>query len=242
MDFVDVKQKLIWTLLFLGILLILATILNNYALNPNISSEYTNFYQTNLSYAAWGMLLIMIGFNLMISDKIAKVLKFGILHKSIIFFGFFFAMMFMTFFGGQIVGVPKASIGEFALTQGDEIMTSSVIPGYVEDGLYLIAIPYLILAIMLLFHERFFGDVSIPILIIFMLVSSGIGGTIFTAAHVQTYGELQDAYLGAWIFGSGQSFVYQLTGWYLPLTHIVHNAVIAVGDLYGISIGQFQIT
>ena len=111
--------------------------------------------------------------------------------------------------------------------------------------MYLIAFPLVILTILMFIFKPQSRIMLFALMVIACLVATtGFNVWLipgFTSAHVPTYGEQQGAYIGAWIFGFGQSMVYMTTGWLAPITHFAHNSYIAAGTLYGINIGGLTI-
>jgi len=165
------------------------------------------------------------------------------LHKVIIIGGWTFLIVAMSFGGNQIWPVPKASIGSFQLTQGTELYTSSVIPGILEDLNYLAGLPMVLALAYFLMRENVFGgeigstEFIITGIIACLIASTGYNVWVvpgFTSAHVPAYGGATMAYAGAWIFSFGQALVYFVTGIFLPLPHILHNLIIAYGQIYAV--------
>lgn len=246
---IDIGKRLAWPLILVLILIFISMQLNGLALEPNVNAGYVEFYQNTLSIAGWAVLALVV-FNLHRETHIGEILGIGTWQKALLFFGFFAFIMLLTIGAGQIVPVPRASAQPLQLNSETEVfITSSLIPAFTEDAVYLIAFPAIILTILLVVIEQLFGDVGRPeaigaVVLACLIASTGFNIWVipgFTSAHVPAYGEVQEAYLGAWIFSFGQSMVYMFTGWFAPITHFAHNAFIAAGEQYQISIGGFQV-
>ena len=63
----------------------------------------------------------------------------------------------------------------------------------------------------------------------------------FTSSHVAAYGQCQNCYTGAFVFGFGQSVIYMTTNMFLPIAHIAHNALIVYSQMYQINLGSLTI-
>lgn len=246
---IDVMKENKWLLFGIIALFLISMNLSGLALEEHVSPKYIDFYQ-NLAYIAMSGSVILVVFMLSRENHIGEILGIDRKTKVVIFVAFIIFIVFMTTGLGQILPVPKASIG-FQLNADTELYTSTVIPGFVEDYAFLIVLPMVLLTIFLYVTEKVFGiEPGRGLAILFIILSCLISSTGFniwvipgfTSAHVPAYGEVQGAYIGAWIFGFGQSMVYMFTGYFVPIAHMAHNFLISYGNLYGISIGQFQIT
>lgn len=241
----DIGKKTVMYVAIFVVLFMLTMQLQGLALEPNVSAAYTDFY---ITLALTGMvgLALMVAFAWKYGDAFSLPvwMKGGIVAVWVIF------IILISTSAGQILPVPKASAASFQLTDETELYTSSVIPGVLEDWAYLWLLPMALLLTFLLVAEYGLGieadAMTIGILAVVACVISATGYNIwvipgFTSAHVPAYGNMQNAYIGAWTFALGQSLVYVFTGWFLPIAHMVHNYIIAQGQIYQISAGGFNI-
>lgn len=246
---IDIKRSLMWPIFFLIALMFIGMQLNGLALETNISNEYISFYQNTLNLAAWSLVLLVFS-NLYLETRLGDILGISTTNKAIMFFGFFAFIMLLTVGSGQVLPIPRASAQPLQLNSGTEIITSALIPAFTEDALYLMALPAIMLTMILGFMEWAFGRPSptqaiMAVILACIIATSGFNIWVipgFTSAHVPAYGEQQSAYLGAWIYGFGQSMVYILTGWLAPITHFAHNALIVVNQMYNLNIGNLIVT
>jgi uncharacterized membrane protein (DUF485 family) len=223
--------------IFIVALLLMAQI-QGLSLEANISQSYTDFY-FRLSIMGIVSLFGMVAFGIYYFSN-DEIWKIPTEWKVIITVGWIAFVSFMTLGGNQMVGVPKASAVNLQLTQSTELWTSSVIPGFTEDLFYLAGLPMAFAVIVMLLFDRFGWGVGtkefMGISVVACLVAAG-GYNIwvipgFTTSHIPAYGNIQLAYAGAFIFAAGQSLVYLITGWFLPIAHIIHNLIVVYGSLY----------
>jgi hypothetical protein len=145
---------------------------------------------------------------------------------------------------GQIIGVPNAVTLEAAPTFPNnlQVIYSSLYPAFGEDYVWLLGIPYAVIFFILGVLKVGFGaELGLAGFLGVAFLAAIIGGTLFTSAHMQAFQEQRIAFVGAWIFGVGQSFVYITTGFLVPVAHMLHNAIIKSNELFGISAFGFFI-
>lgn len=245
---IDLPKMLIAPAILGMALFFLSLQLQGMAFEPNVSQEFIRFYQSLANLALQGLLLSIV-FIVYRELRIGEILDLGFLEKAVIFFGFIIFIIVLTIGAGQILPVPKSSVQALQLSPEMEIYSASVIPAFTEDPAYLIYLPMFIMFITVALLELVGIELDRTMVLAVMVIACLIASTGFniwfipgfTSAHVPAYGEFQEAYIGAWIFGFGQSMTYMLTGWLIPVAHVVHNALIAGGQLYGVSVGQLQV-
>lgn len=147
----------------------------------------------------------------------------------------------------QIMPIPHPIEVGFSVSPMTEAYYSSVIPGFYEDFTWGIILPSLIFNFLwLIFFLVFKMDVRasmlsfMGIMLIAILISSiGYGLLIpgFATAHTGAYQENMTAYLSAFFFMFIQSILYAITGLFLPIAHILHNAIFSLGFVVAFSIG-----
>ena len=230
------RTALEYMAVFLVALLLMAQI-QGLSLEPDISSAYSDFY-FRLSTMGVITLLGMGAFGIYYFSN-DEIWKLSAIHKIIIIVAWTAFIAFMTLGGNQMVGVPKAS-ATLQLTPETELWTSSVIPGFTEDLFYLAGLPMTFAFIVFIAFDRLGWGIGtrefMAVSIIACLVAA-TGYNIwlipgFTTAHIPAYGQTQLAYTGAFIFAAGQSLIYLITGWFIPIAHILHNLIITYGALY----------
>lgn len=245
MDYdLDISKEVISPLILIVALSFILIQLNTLSLDPHVDPNYVSFYIVYPG-AAWIILALMY-FRIHKELRIGEIFNLDWKAKAMLFGGFIFVIMLLTVGSGQLIPVPKASAASLQIGANEEIYLASIVPAFTEDAMYLIAIPLIILTLISLIYKPS-GPYGLFALMVIACLIGATGYNIwlipgFTSAHVSAYGEAQEAYLGAWIFGFGQSMVYMVTGWYVPVAHALHNAWIAAGTLYGINIGGFQVT
>ncbi len=238
---IDFVKKGKWLIFITISILLVRQVLMMALLDPVLSPTYLNWY-LEASITALGYLVIIFIFGIYRELRLGDALGLSNTYKTIIFVGFVAFMIVATWGAGQIIGIPSNIINQgFAIGGGEEVFYSSVVPAVTEDPIFLIAIPAISAMLILIIYEVVAGRPGIKIVTAAIIISMVIGGTVFASAHQATYGQNQDAYLGAWVFGVGQTGVYMTTGIFLPVAHIAHNAMLTLGDLYGINIGAFTI-
>lgn len=241
----DVKKNVaMYAAIFLA-LFILAMQIKGLSLEPDVSQAYSTFY-FDLVMVGFAGLLATVAFGLKYGDalKLPWWSKAGVTAVWIII------IIMISTSAGQILPVPKASTVNFQLTPGTELYTSSVIPAITEDWTYLWVLPMVFLLIMSLVAEYGFGvEITGRYIVVFAVIACFIASTGyniwvvpgFTSAHVPSYGNTQNAYVGAWTFAFGQSIVYVFTGWFLPIAHGIHNFMVTYGQLFQVNIGNLSI-
>jgi hypothetical protein len=250
----DVKRGLGW-IIFLALAIAYIWLqLNSMSVDPNIAPSYLNFYQNLMNFVGWSLAIVFVT-NMYLENRIGDILGINWPVKLMITGVFFTMIMAMTWGAvqvqtesGEIQGilpVPKGSVSPLALEPGEVFWTSAVVPAFTEDIAYLMAFPWIVLT----FLSLIFKPEGRAFLLILMIISAGIttvGYNIwyipgFTAAHYGAYGENQGAYVGASIFGFGQSMVYMITGWLAPVTHMAHNAYVSLGNYYSLKVDGLTI-
>ena len=235
---VDIKWTIVKQLIIIIPLVFIAMQLNGLALEPHVSASYVEFYQNTLNVAAWILILFLVA-NVYKEVRVGDILGLKNYQKAFVMGLFIVLILSMTLGaeqGTSVIPVPRASALPLQLDANTEVLTSSIIPAFTEDALYLIALPMLILFTL----SFVIKPKSAKVLLTLMVISSLIATTGFniwvipgfTSAHVPAYGEVQEAYLGAWIFGFGQSMTYMVTGWFVPVAHGLHNYIISSSILY----------
>ena len=242
MDYgIDLVKRGKWLIFITISILIVRQVLMMALLDSVLSQTYLNWY-LEASITALGYMVIIFIFGIYRELRLGEALGLSNMNKIIIFVGFVAFMVVATWGAGQIIGIPSNIANQgFSISGGEELFYSSIVPAVTEDPIFLIAVPALSAMIILIIYEVVAGKPGIKIVTAAIIISMIIGGTVFASAHQVAYGQNQDAYLGAWVFGVGQTGVYMTTGIFLPVAHIVHNAMLTLGNLYGINIGAFTI-
>lgn len=240
----DLVYKLKWPLALGIILFLLSVQLQNLSLSTNVSKGFIDFYVPSFQNGILGLLIGTV-FVIYRDLKIGTMLDFSKTTKIVIFSAFIIGIAMMTITAGQILPIPEAKATGFSMDRTDEIYLSSVIPAFGEDPVYLVFLPIILLFVIIAAFEKI-GIISGEAgernkILAIMFIVALISGAIFSSAHVQAYGENQDYYLGAFVFGSGQSLVYMTTGYLMPIAHILHNAFIRMGQLYNINFLGLQV-
>jgi hypothetical protein len=122
----------------------------------------------------------------------------------------------------------------------ENYITSAIIPGFSEDLLYLASFPMIISLLFFIPRTFMFGspgrmEFLVVTFIACIIAATGYNVWVvpgFTTSHVPAYGDVQNAYAGAWIFSAGQSYIYLITGQFIPIPHMLHNAMVTYQNLY----------
>lgn len=216
------------------------------SLLETVSSSYTAFYFNTFIIGAW-MVVVLAAFGIWYLTVNPLGLDWRM--QLAIILGFNVFILVFTAAGNQIWPVPKAfdlpmDQLRTEVTPLQNYLTSAVIPGWSEDLVFLFGWPAFLLLLYMVPRTVFFGkpggmEFIIVAAIACLVASTGYGTYIipgFTSAHVPAYGQAGTAYVGAWIFSAMQSFVYFVTGLFIPTAHMLHNAVIVHGQLYAIAL------
>jgi len=147
----------------------------------------------------------------------------------------------------QILPVPHPIEIGFAVSPITEAYYSSVIPGFYEDFTWGIILPtllfnmlWLIFLLILKVDARQNMMLFLGVMFLAILISSiGYGLLIpgFATAHRAAYQENTQAYVAAFFFMFIQAIIYAITGLFLPIAHIIHNALFSLGFVIALSIG-----
>ena len=147
----------------------------------------------------------------------------------------------------QIMPIPHPIEVGYTVSPITEAYYSSIIPGFYEDFTWGIILPsiifnvlWLIILLTLKIDARQSVASFIGVMLIAILISSiGYGLLIpgFATAHKTAYQENIQAYLSAFFFMFIQSFIYAITGLFLPIAHIIHNALFSLGFVIAFSVG-----
>lgn len=147
----------------------------------------------------------------------------------------------------QIMPIPHPIEVGYTVSPMAEAYYSSIIPGFYEDFTWGIILPtlifnflWLILLLTLKVDARQSIGSYLGVMLIAILISSiGYGILIpgFATAHTVAYQENIQAYISAFIFMFIQALLYSITGLFLPIAHIIHNALFSLGYVIAFSIG-----
>lgn len=241
------KKNIAYILILIAIYLISMQI-TGLRVEEGVSPTYINFYHGLAMQGLFGGVFVVLFLFFRANEfQIVEGRRWKIiLHGAVI------AAIFITSINAiQLYPVPRASVSGFQLSEGTELYTSSVIPGVIEDINYNFVLPLIFVIAMVIFAGNILKvDVGKKLMIVFILIAcliSSVGYNVwlipgFTSAHIQAYGENPQAFFGAFVFSYSQSMVNLMTGWFVPVAHIVHNYMIAYGQIYGIGVGEFAIT
>lgn len=225
----------------IGIYLIMQ--INGMTLLEATSQTYTTFYYRTLMTGLGGI-FIMVVFGVWYFT--INPLQLGWKTSVLIIALYTVFIAALSYSGNQIWPVPSAFSNPMSMSPLENYITSSLIPGFSEDLLYLCVFPMILILLYSLAKLLILGGIEID-RIEFMIVafiacgiaSTGYGIWVipgFTSSHVPAYGGAQLAYAGAWIFSFGQSLIYLITGIFAPLAHIIHNIIITNQQLYAVSV------
>lgn len=247
----DIIWRFKYPLILFTVIFLLSVQSINYSLQPGINPDFIKFYRDAFDLSMIGVLAGSI-FLLYRDLKIGDILGIDRVMKVVIFVAFIVVISVSTIAGGQIIGLPTVSVEGFSFSNGEEIWLSSVYPAFGEDPIFLMYLPIFMLFLVVGSLE-YIGvlkgtsedrwKVMGIMMVISLLAATGIGPFLagFTSAHSQAYGENQGSYAGAAVFGFGQSMVYMVTGITLPIAHAIHNAIVKSSEVYGFSLGSWQI-
>lgn len=129
-----------------------------------------------------------------------------------------------------------------AITVGEKVMFQAVHPGWLEDFVFGIIIPNILMFIGSLILAPFGinvrqgnvkGIIQFTILafVCCSISSLGYGAVItgFASTHQAVQGSNIAFYLSAWIFGTINAMIYQLTGlFWIPLAHLTNNLIFSL--------------
>jgi hypothetical protein len=126
----------------------------------------------------------------------------------------------------------------------ERIMHQAITPAFIEDYLFAIALPNIIMILVGIALYKLFDiditekKIAFTILLVFACAFSslGYGGVVngFATTHESVQGTNLGFYLYAWGFQTWNSLNMQLTGLFLPLAHFVNNALLAVSLSVGV--------
>ncbi len=218
------------------------------SLESGVSSAYTSFYNA-LFPLALASILAFTFFKVKYFEQFRTVIprKWAVIITLV----WIIFITFTTFSGAQLVPVPRASVEGFQLSGGTELYLATIIPAFFEDMVYLVGLPMIIAVFLFMLIEFGFKfDVGLTGAFAIIIIATFIGSVGynvfvipgFASAHVPAYGNTSPALTSVFLFGWGQSMVYALTGYFAPVAHITHNAIIFWGATTGFNIGPLSIT
>lgn len=213
--------------------------INNMSLLSTVAESYTTFYYRTLITGLISVVgMVVFGIWYFSVDP----LGLGFRGSIIITAAFTVFLVLMTWSGNQIWPVPMAFQEPMSVSPVENYVTSSIIPGFSEDLLFLASFPMILilfyaLAKMLLGFGGEMERVEFLVVAVVACLIASTGYSVwlvpgFTTSHIPAYGQVQNAYAGAWIFSTGQSMIYVTTGIFAPLPHILHNAIVTYQSLY----------
>jgi hypothetical protein len=214
------------------------------SLEPHVSGGYVNFYLPLSLFC-----LIGAGITVAFDWKWGDVLGLETWHKALIVVIWVVFIASISFSGNQILPVPKASAENLQLSAQTEVITSAWIAPPLEDMAFLWLLPMSFMVAMgVILESRGFdlSKVQFTVLAFVAVLIASLGYNIwvlpgFTTAHIPAYGNNQVAYEGAFVFAVGQSTVYLVTGWFLPIAHGIHNFIVEQSKTGSYSVGGFNV-
>lgn len=246
-DLIDIAKQSVMALVILLVVYFLGLQLQGLGLEEGVSRAYVDFYSGLIPLSILSIIALVVfkvRYFSVFGEYLGTAAKFGIIIVWTLF------IVFISFSGQQVVPVPRASVESFQITAQNEMYLSSVVPGVLEDLNYLVGLPMIFAVILLLMLEFGAGiepgaGVTIGVMVLAAFVAS-IGYNVwvvpgFASAHVPSYGATNPALFGAFMFSFGQSLVYMVTGLFLPLAHIIHNAIIYTSAQSALSVGPLGV-
>lgn len=130
---------------------------------------------------------------------------------------------------------------------GQTILSIGIIPAYTEDMASFGISVFLTIAFLLVIYSlgvatraKWF-KITPPFIVIAILISCPIAALIFSQAHEIVAGQNIQFLFAAWIFQTINLYVIWFTGLFIPLAHIIHNSVFALGLTTALSIALMLI-
>ena len=247
-DIVNIGKTSVMGISIFLVIYFLGLQLTGLSLEMNISKAYIDFYSGLIPLGILSIIGIVV-FRIRYFDAFGDYLSGPV--KFFLIIGWTLFIVILSFRGTQVIPVPRASAEGLQLTEGTELYLSTIVPGILEDLVYLAGLPMVLMTGILLFLE--FGlsiepsaGLILGIAIMSAFVAS-LGYNIwvipgFASAHVPSYGASSPALAGAFMFSFGQSLVYIFSGLFIPAAHILHNAIVFMGAATGLSIGPLSIS
>lgn len=157
------------------------------------------------------------------------------------------ALVFSSSGAFKVWDTPEPFTAEkLSISNGERLMHQALIPAFVEDYLFAIVFPSIMMIVFGLIFKLWFGINITDNKIVFTILligacafsSLGYGGVIagFASAHESVQGSDVGFYLFAWVFQTINSLIMQLTGLFMPLAHFTNNALLAVSLSIGVVI------
>jgi hypothetical protein len=171
-------------------------------------------------------------------------------------------VLFAILIGGLVFGssgafkvwdTPEPFTAEkLSISNSERIMHQAIIPAFIEDYLFALVFPSIMLIIIGLLFKLFFDIVitenkivfTILLILVCSISSLGYGGAVagFATAHESVQGTNLGFYLYAWAFQTINALIMNLTGIFLPLAHFTNNALLAVSLSIGVVLAGGGIT
>lgn len=150
---------------------------------------------------------------------------------------------------GAISGwdVPNPwTVDKLSISAGERVMYQGLNPAIIEDYLFGVTLNNMLIAIFTLFFWIVLGInlkenwLRFSFLVLFTSAISSIGlGVLvfgFSSAHTGIAGMNVAFLFFTFMFQTMQGFLYQITGFFLPIAHFTNNMVIAISMSIGISL------
>jgi hypothetical protein len=244
-DGLNIGKNIAEGLLIFIVVFFLSAQIQGMSLEPNVSKGYIEFY----GYLALESMITSIAI-IVFRIKMGEIFDLSMKTKMAIFGVWLLFIIMISVSAGQILPVPRASVADFQLSKSTELYTSSVIPGVLEDWRYLFVLPTIIIVAIILGLEYGLGvevdGLMFMGIVVLACFVAALGYNLwvipgFTSSHVSAYGQCQNCYIGAFMFGFGQSMIYMFTNTFIPVAHILHNALVTYSQLYQINIGPMSV-
>lgn len=221
----------------IGIILLTLGVLNGFTLDPGIAESYTTYYINLSIMCVIGGIFVTVYLGRFILGNLVSVETVAKVVIAAVWIGFFtYLSLNAVSNNSQIIGVPNAVTTPLSTIAPDETFTRAFIPALLEDFWFFYVFPGLIAMFMLIFYEFVFPgeDAGFITYSVTMVIATFFGALNFTAAHFAAYGNQIDAFIGAFVFGWGQSLVYAFTGIFFPAAHFLHNYIVTVSPQFAI--------
>ncbi len=159
---------------------------------------------------------------------------------------FIFIIIFSSLSGLQLVEIPQLAVeGQpLAISTAETIWFQGIIPGFTESLVIFIFAQLAILFVWLVLSwlrgsPLGAGFRTVIAIVVILLIALGSGFLFPGAAsgHAVTYGDNDPSYIGAVGFFFIEQMIFDQTGIFFPLAHILHNGLLIFNSVFALSIG-----
>lgn len=237
------KKEVVVSTILMFILLIVSIYLFYFQTRTDVTPAYLSFY---IPMGLFTIAIASMAFMFMFTDKEPWYSRFAFLwddnedQRPLYKYGFWMSIGFMAFTAFTLLTTKTllypipAAFTSMAVSSTEGLFLTAIVPGLLEDFVYGIVAASLIAIVIGVMLKDLFDNKMVKLGV--YAISAFSVAILFALMHHSVYQQNIPAFISAFIFMGGQSFIYLSGGKFFPGAHIVHNTLAVLALNYSIGI------